>query len=319
MTEQEKANHFNAAVEQMLANGQVAPESKLADQSLLKLAQQLAAHNTRLHSKVEQMTRQMLLQRVGEREEPHITKGSKLMKTFSPRPRYQALSVSLALIAILVLITLTVPPVRAFAQEIIRQIGNFAISSAPTDAEQYVTTLESGTPTSTLDPQRVIPDEQIADRLTSAQAGKKAGFLVYEAAYIPAGYQLASRDVLTSTQSTTIDASYRMELDPPLHNGQQMAGIIAIEQILVYNGSPAWDKGVGDIPLIDVTVRGQPGVWLEQVPVIPFQDDQGEWDYARWNQLIWAEAGYTFMIQTNMPSDLLPLEELLKIAGSLVP
>lgn len=318
MTEQEKVNRFNAAVEQLLADGQVAPESKLSDQALLELAQQLAAHDTRPHSKVEQMTRQMLLQRVGEREELPIPKGSKLMKTFFPRPRYRALSVSLALIAILVLVTLTVKPVRALAQEIIRQIGNFALSNAPTDAEQYVATFESGAPTPTIDLQRVISEEQIAGRLTVAQASAKAGFPVYDAGYVPVGYQLASRDVLTSTQSTNIDVSYRMELDPPLHNGQQMAGIIAVEQILVYNGTQAWDKAVGDTPLIDVTVRGQPGVWLEQVPVIPFQNEQGEWDYARWNQLIWVEAGYTFTIQTNMPSDLLPLDELLKIAESLM-
>ncbi len=67
------------------------------------------------------------------------------------------------------------------------------------------------------------------------------------------------------------------------------------------------------------TVRGQPGVWLEQIPILPFQNQKGEWDYARWNQLVWIEDGYNFMLQTNMPSDILTLDELLKIAASLAP
>jgi hypothetical protein len=51
----------------------------------------------------------------------------------------------------------------------------------------------------------------------------------------------------------------------------------------------------------------------------PAQDRQGQWDYERWNQLIWARDGYDFIVQTNLPSDLLPLAELLKIAESLSP
>jgi hypothetical protein len=320
MTEQEKANRFNAAVEQLLANGQVESESVAdKDSALLELAQKVASHDTRSKSQVERSLRQTLLKHVSEREELFTVKGSKHGKTFSPRPLYRALSVVLALIAILIVVTLTVSPIRALAQEVIRQIGNFVITNEPTDAEQYVATLESGTPTLTPNPEREIPEEMIVGRLTVAQASDKAGFAVYAPAYLPEGYQLSTRDVLTTGQSTTISADYQIELDPPLHNGQQMRGIIAITQNDVYSGTQAWNQGVGDTPIVDVTVRGLPGVWVEQVPIYPFQDDQGKWDYARWNQLIWAEAGYTFMIQANIPADLLPLAELLKIAESLVP
>lgn len=319
MTEQDKANRFNAAVDQLLAGGQVSPTEQPGDPALLDLAQQIFSHDTRPYSLVERPLRQTLLQRLGERKELFNLKGSKPMKPFSPRPHYRALIAALASVAILLLVTLTIPPVRALAQQVIHQIGSFAISNAPSDAEQYVATLESGTPTPTPYPNGDAPEEMIAGMLTAAQASDKAGFPVYAAAYLPAGYQLYIRDVLTTTQSTTSDTAYRIELDPPLHNGAQMAGIIAIGQSLIASGAPAWEKGIGDTPLVDVTVHGQPGVWLEQVPVYPFQNDQGEWDYARWNQLIWAEAGYTFMIQTNMPSDLLPLVELLKIAESLRP
>jgi hypothetical protein len=84
------------------------------------------------------------------------------------------------------------------------------------------------------------------------------------------------------------------------------------------NADP-WTMEIGDNPIVDVTVRGQDGIWLEQIPVYPFQNEQGEWEYTRWNQLIWSENDFTFVLQTNMPSDVLPLDEILKIAESLKP
>lgn len=225
------------------------------------------------------------------------------------------------LLILILLVTIT-PQGRAFAQAIIYRIGNFIITNESSEAEKYVATLQSDIPTPTIDPNWVCTDcsePVVAGRLTIAQASVKAGFPVYEPKHIPVGYQLSARDVLMTGTSITIDASYRIDLDPPLHDGLQMAGIIAIDQTLVSSDAQPWEKGVGSGAIVDVNVRGQPGVWLEQIPVIPFQNQQGEWDYERWNQLVWAEGGYNFMLQTNMPSDMLSLDELLKVAESLAP
>jgi hypothetical protein len=240
------------------------------------------------------------------------------MNTTQPR-RISRVAFALLIIVALLALTFITPQGRAFAQDIIRRIGNFIITDESSDAEKYVATLQSGTPTPTVDPNWVCTDCQpvVAGLLTITHASAKAGFPVYEPMYIPLGYRLSSRDVLITKSSITADMSYRIELDPPLHNGLQMAGIIAIDQTLVSSDAQPWEMGVGDVPIVDVTVRGQPGVWLEQVPIIPFQDQQGEWDYERWNQLVWSEDGYNFMLQTNMPSDILSLTELLKIADSL--
>ena len=230
-------------------------------------------------------------------------------------------AMALASLTVALLIT-TTPQGQAFAQNIIRTIGNFVLTDKGSDAENYVATLQSGTPTPTVDPNWVCVDCQepmAVALLTITQASAKAGFPVYEPKYIPFGYQLSSRDVFSSDSSVTADMSYRVELDSPLHVGEQMAGIIAISQTRVSSDAQPWELGVGDVPVTDITVRGQSGVWLEQVPIIPFKDSQGEWDYARWNQLIWTEDNYTFMLQTNMPSDILPLGELLEIAESLTP
>lgn len=250
-----------------------------------------------------------------------LTPQGETMNINKPRRISRAALITLTIIVLLALALIT-PQGRAFAQEIIRRIGNFIISDEASDAEKYVATLQNGTPTPTVDPNWVCtdcPEPVVVGLLTIEQASTKAGFPVSEPTYIPLGYQLSSRDVLNTGSSITAHTSYRIELDPPLHDGLQMAGIIAISQTLVSSDAQPWEKSVGDVPIVDVTVRGQPGVWLEQVPIIPFQDQQGEWDYERWNQLVWFENGYNFMLQTNMPSDILPLTELLKIAESLVP
>ena len=223
-------------------------------------------------------------------------------------------------IAVFLVVFLLTPQGRALGQDLLHRIGNFIFSNEPSDAEVYVATMQSGTPTPTVDPNWVCtdcPEPVIVGMLTQTQASDKAGFPVYVPTYISEGYSLVDRDVLFTDSSTTAHASYSMELDPPLHDGQQMSGIIAITQTLVADDAAPWETGVGDVPIVDVVVRGQPGVWLEQLPIIPIQNEQGEWDYARWNQLIWTESGYNFMIQTNMTSDLLPLDELLKIADGL--
>lgn len=226
---------------------------------------------------------------------------------------------ALAFTVFLVVFVLT-PQGRALAQDLLHRVGNFVISNEPSDAEEYVATLQSGTPTPTVDPNWVCtdcPEPLIVGMLTQTQVSEKAGFPVYVPTYIPDGYALSSRDVLFTDSSTTANASYQVELDPPLHDGLQMSGIIAITQTLVDDDAAPLETGVGDVPIVDVIVREQVGVWLEQVPIIPIQNEQGEWDYARWNQLIWMESGYNFMIQTNMPSDVLSVDELLKIADGL--
>lgn len=223
-----------------------------------------------------------------------------------------------AALALVLLIVFT-PQGRVLAQDVILRIGNFTISNEPTEAEKHAATLESDTPTSTPDPNRACDECGTVPLLTVAQASLKADFPVYTPEYIPDGYQATTRDVSVSEGVTTVDTSYHIELDPPLHAGQQMRGIISINQTRFNNNASPWQRGVGNVPIVDVMVRGQPGIWLEQIPVTPFQDENGEWDYARWNQLMWVEAGYNFWIQTNMPADMLPLSELLKVAESLAP
>ena len=313
--EKESILQFNIAVDKILEGQPIGSTSSLVeDQELLKVAGKLAAHSTTTMNEVETFLRQHLLERISERK-----RNREAPKRFTLR---QPATIVLVVLTLLIIGTLTIPPVRAFAQDVLNRIGNFIFTNQPSDAEIYVATMQSGTPTPTVDPSQVCTNcQQVfeSESLSITEASQKAGFPVFAASYIPDGYQSNASDVLFTGQTITVDTSYRMELDLPLYDGLQTAGIIAIEQTLLHDNANPWVSGIGDIPLVEVTIHGERGVWIEQIPVYPYQDEQGKWDYARWNQLIWEEDGYNFVLQTNMPSDQLSMEEMLKIAESLRP
>jgi hypothetical protein len=180
--------------------------------------------------------------------------------------------------------------------------------------------MQSGTPTPTVDPHLVCHEcvqAYEAGLLNIEQTGQKAGFSVFAAGYIPDGYTLASSDVLETSQSVTVDTAYRGMLPEQLQDNFQSDAIIAIEQSQLKENAEPWITETGGVEPVSVTVRGQPGAWLEGVPVQPYQDVNGNWKYVYWNQLIWEEEGFQFVLQTNVPVSHLPLEELQKIAESL--
>lgn len=327
MTDQEWANEFNEDIEKLRLKGfaerRELPESY---QQLLVLSQTLVRTDVRSKSQIEDVLRNKLLQRASsEMEKAQTAKSGAALENIllnKSRRIRRSFAIGLPVLVLLIVSTLTISPLRVFAQGILHQVGDFIFSDGPTSAEQYVATMQSGTPTPTQDPNWVCiecPEPQTVGLLTIDEANSKAGFSVYEAGYIPDGYTLASRDVLQTSQTTTVDTAYRMELVQPLHDGEQMSAIIAIDQTLKNEDTQPWVMQIGESPIEDVTVRGQDGIWLEQIPIYPFQNEQNQWEYARWNQLYWSENGYNFVLQTNVPSDLLPLDEILKIAESMLP
>ena len=318
MNKQDQVNRFSGVLDQILDNERINTADFSGEElEMLDLAQILTLHEPHALSAVEKTLKQRLLTKVETKEEPKLFSKPALSQQVSLRRLMPTLSAS---VVFFILAFLTVPPLRTFAEDIFHRIGNYILSNEPSDAEIYVATLQSGTPTATADPSRVCtacPQTFVVGLLTIPQASEKADFPVYEAKFIPEGYQLSTRYVLNTGSATTVDAAYRMQLDPPLQDGNQITGILSIVQTLVHDNAQPWDVGVGDVPILEISVRGQPGVWLEQIPIIPVQNEQGEWTYERWNQLIWAEDGYNFLLQTNMPSDRMPMDEMLKIAESL--
>ncbi|HPS42271.1 MAG TPA: hypothetical protein PK040_06680 [Anaerolineaceae bacterium] len=291
----------------------VTANPKQEDEELQQLAGSLAAFDARAYSKIETQLKQHLLTRM-EHQQAYAKPANR------PQHLRRFSLAALAAAVLLVVVFLSVPPLRAAADNLFIQIGKMFINNNPTDAEEYVAVMQSGTPTATIDPNwecNDCPEPQIMGKLSGDQASEQAGYHVLEPAYIPQGYELSTRDVLNTGATITTSTDYRMELEEPLHDGMQSAGIIAIGQTSFLAEAQPWESSVGDVPIVEVTVRRNPGAWLEQVPVYPFQDAEGNWQYAYWNQLVWSEDGFNFMIQTNMPVDLLPMEEIMKIAESM--
>lgn len=314
MNKNEKIKQMDLIIEQALnGNASGTDTPSIEEQNLHEIAGSLASFDARSQSGVESQLKQKLLRQMAD---PKIRTSS---SNRQPRLRRYSLA-TLVLASVLIIAVIAIPPVRAAAENLFTQIGNLILKNNPTDAQQYVATMQSGIPTPTLDPNWVCtdcPEPVIMGVLTAQQASDKAGYRVYEPQYIPEGYELTSRDVFQTDKTITTSSSFSKELEIPLHDGLQFSGIIAIGQTHYLDGSQPNIANVGEVPIVDVTVRGNPGVWLEQVPIYPFQDAEGNWQYAYWNQLEWSEDGFNFMIQTNMPADLLPLEELMKIADSL--
>lgn len=274
----------------------------------LKVAEALSAFSSVSLSQTQNDLKQHLLEKIGSK--PQLVQ---------KKPRLSFVY-ALGLCALLALFSLTIPPVRAFAQELVQMIGNFVFINEPTDAEKYVASMQSGTPTSSPDPLMAgNTNSQVFESalLSAEEASAKAGFTVYVIGDMPESYTLDTRDVLFTGQTITADTSFRAELDPPLQDGLQSDAIIALEQTQTNENTDPWITGTGDIAVVEVNLRGVKGVWIEQIPIYPFQNEQGEWEYSRWNQLIWSENDFTFVLQTNVPTDLLSLADMLKIAESI--
>ncbi|MBA4386132.1 MAG: hypothetical protein C0410_15455 [Anaerolinea sp.] len=309
MKDKETIHRFNEDISKIQDGQTISTDGNTnAYAQTLEVARALSAFSSVSLSHAQNNVKQSLLEKV--RSKPQRAQ---------LKPRFSFVY-SLGICLLLTLFSLAIPPVRAFAQEMVQQIGNFFFVNQPSDAENYVARMQSGTPTSTPDPLMAgNTNSQVFESalLSAAEASAKAGFTVYMIGDMPENYSLTTRDVLFTGQTITADTSYRMELDPPLHDGLQFAAIIALEQTQTNENTDPWITGIGDIEVVEVTVRGVKGGWIEQIPIYPFQDENGEWDYARWNQLIWSENGFTFVLQTNLPTDMLPLEEMLKIAESI--
>jgi uncharacterized protein DUF4367 len=126
----------------------------------------------------------------------------------------------------------------------------------------------------------------------AAAASQLAGFTVLAPSYLPDGYTAGDQPGAwtVSHEPDGVLASIKYE-------NQAADGILVInEQIYHQQGAP---NTVERPEIQDVTVHGQPGVWMP--------DNGGK------SVLAWDENGITYMIVTNT----LPKDEMLKVAESL--
>lgn len=203
---------------------------------------------------------------------------------------------SAAVFVLMTLLILTIPPLRALAQDILRQIGVITISNAPTAYDVY-STQPTIPPDSTPIP-GVTPQIYDMQTLSLEAAAAQTGFAVLVPHSLPARYRLTARDVWHQNGVNSVTTIYHRP---------QPDDSLSISQTIYDPNEPDQSRqfDVGDAAVTDVTVRGLPGLFAEHVTTWP--------PGAMINMLFWQEGEFTFMMQ----SSLLTLDEILSIADSL--
>jgi hypothetical protein len=204
--------------------------------------------------------------------------------------RFAALALPLSIILAMTLFLS--PSVRAFGQSLLRQIGGYSFTQGvpqPIDASELPASINI-VDTSTSTSIELTSDSIVADDLASAAS--QAGFPVLAPSYLPSGY-IPMEDgwrITSENNSTAVTYGY-------------------FDGTKNYFFVTQWKVGEGDTArtftreeILDVTVRGQNGVWLPHAST-----------NSRTAALVWAENGATYSIISNA----LSLDEALKVAESL--
>jgi hypothetical protein len=211
---------------------------------------------------------------------------NKPMHTSARTILFRTLTIPLAVMAVLATVLFVSPPARAFADGVIHQFGFFvfvqgeiqpeATKQAPPAAESVDQAAAQAKKES------ILPGEPDA-----AAASQVAGFPILAPTYLPEGFTLLSdwRVEKKSDLVQSVDISYQ--------SGENE--VLMISQLHSGPDTPPLTITMPEIQ--DVTVRGQPGVWLP----------------AGKHSLVWVENGITIRIESNA----LNLEETLKIAESM--
>ncbi len=211
-------------------------------------------------------------------------------------------AVSLGVITLLLAaVVMAYPPARAFAEAQFRQIGALIFRSPAADPAAAATV------------QPTVPAPGDTDRPEEASlledASRLSGFTVLAPGYLPAGYTVATVWSIDRNDSGIyVVSTYRQAAS------QQF---LLLNQIRYAPGA-SFEQTIGDNEqLVDVTVRGQSGVWItgrlmtdptDHTPVPP---DERQLFPTNW--LVWQEGDITYTLFGNDLSQ----EEMIKIAESV--
>lgn len=226
----------------------------------------------------------------------------KTQNTVSLRLRTAFIVVTILLIAMFAFS----PAVRAFARQGIIQLRQLLISHDPTYAEQFESRINSGTPTATLEPDLPTVEWQAPPLLMLKEASMQAGFSAYQVNDLPENMGVITRFVTVPDPAnpfTRVTTTY-----------QSGATTLVFTQTLYEPDSTDQILPVGNATVIEVTIQGVSGTWIENLRLSTYVDDQNKVALQYANLLIWEKDGFEFQLQST-PG--LSLEELLKIAESI--
>ena len=220
----------------------------------------------------------------------------------------------------LLILTMTVfllsPSARAFAQDLIRQVGGYLIMQGSADEDTKTSWDSPACPPkslpeacSSIDENTKTPKDIGIERTKDsvvikttkdipvangpAEASSLAGFTILAPTYLPEGYTSMTGWFVTSQDNeVVVTTAYKDKTN----------NFLAINQLKFSEGAP--QQTFHRDSIVDVMVRGQGGVWLPNAdPAAP----DGK------NALLWEENGITYSIVSNA----LSLDQSLEVAESL--
>lgn len=225
------------------------------------------------------------------------------MKSTSRTHSLRSAALAVSMVLLIAAAFLLAPTTRAFAQDLLHQFGAFIFVQAPPEPKP-LTGETSGQQAAGLEKKDLVQDQaeqspkkpganenSTASYAQDATAASQlAGFPVLAPAYLPEGYGIES----TSAAWTVLHENSEVRASISYGN-QDESSFLTVEEL---KHQPGESKTVESQQIVDVTVRGQSGVWVP--------------DHQK-NLLVWEENGITYLVISNQ----LSLDEVLKVAESL--
>ena len=203
------------------------------------------------------------------------------------------IGLAFAVVLAMLVVTLAVsPPARAFARQLFRQIGVFTI----TEIDEARTEVDPTLQMPTTEP----PTADVVETADSPEAASElAGFSIYASLELPEGYTQTGGWSLMDQSSGKVVVSKYVDSEGHflLFNQYRYGEGDSFEQTISPNEQ-----------VTDVTVRGQPGVWIEGRLM---GDSPDTLVPTVW--LMWEEDGINY----TLFADVLSQEPMLAVAESL--
>lgn len=311
VTEAEWADRFDQDVQTLLQSGTL-PNQNSQDlpqgyREALITAQTLRSAQVAHLSQVRESLRQKY-NRSGDQQDMWSNnhwKGSVPMffgfSKLSPTRRFAVL---FALIALFLSLSLTIQPVRALAGQMIGQIGLFHFTQEAAIPDEWIgqeNFQSAANATST-----PLPIQSL-NGLSREDAEQKAGFAPLSPGYLPACFSFNSYNLLDRQGAPSLLTAYECP-------GESIYDRVFLEldQTRMQGGKKI-DYPIGDAQPVEIALRGQTGLWINQAPIGVQTDRDGKTQQMAVNLLVWEEDGFFFQMRSNQLSQ----EEMVKIAESL--
>jgi len=294
----------------------------------MEAARLLSQHDLSGESQIRKALRQELLVRISDRRKVWSPKEK---GTYTMKPRNKLLVLVETLVVILGVV-ISISPVRAFAQELLRQVGPLIIVSQPEipleelPADFKPTPVpDSGRPNEPL-PESTshtlnfgknsngqeafsgqptpVPVDPRLQSITPQEALTRLNFRVLMPTYIPNGYALIVPPNFVQVQPDRIVSSMVYITDDDAY--------LSIAQS-TFDEQGKVPFSIGDAEATEITVRGQKAILVKDAMRMTVQDANGQNITLPVDYLMWEEDGFFFMMDATE----LTQEEMIKVAESL--